>query len=145
MTRWIAIAAAFVNLGVHTALTPMHLEEVRYVGVLFILGSTLLGAVIVGLSSDRDSLRTLAWLGGAAVCAVEIVLFVISRTGGLPGGYREAWVGQTEDWLGLASLVVEAVFIACAAHGLTRATARHAARHSVVSWIPVRDRSAQLR
>jgi hypothetical protein len=39
------------------------------------------------------------------------VLFVISRTLGLPG-YREAWT--SDGGLGLVCLVPEALFVACA-------------------------------
>lgn len=119
VARWVAVLAAFVNLGIHTALTPMHLAEMRYIGLLFILGSALLAAVIVGLASDHPGLRTAGWLGGSLICVVEMVLYVVSRTGGLPGGYKEGWFGRAEDLLGLASLVVEALFVACAAVALT--------------------------
>jgi hypothetical protein len=58
VTRWIAVAAAFVNLGIHLSMAPDHLAEKPYIGVLFVIGSALLGAVMTGLASDRDRLRT---------------------------------------------------------------------------------------
>lgn len=70
--RWIAITAVFVNLGIHLAMAPDHLEEKPYIGILFVIGSALLGAIMVGLSTDRDRLRSPAWIGGALVCAVEL-------------------------------------------------------------------------
>lgn len=118
--RTTAILAALVNLGIHLALTPMHLEEMPYIGLLFVLGSVLLAGVIAGLVSERDNVRALAWALGSAVCAAEFVLFVVSRTSGLPDGYHETWFGSTEDVLGLVSLAVEALFLACAAVAVDR-------------------------
>lgn len=137
--RWVAITAAFVNMGIHLAMTPMHLAEETYIGVLFVIGSALLGMVMIGLASDRDRLRTIAWTGGGLVCAVEFCLFVASRTIGLPGGYHETWASGMEDYLGLASLLVEVVFLGCAAASLTRAP-----RPGQAARLPLHDRTAPL-
>lgn len=139
--RWVAIAAAFINLGIHLAMAPDHLAETLYIGVLFIVGSALLGMVMVGLASDRNQLRTPAWVVGVLVCAVEFVMFVLSRTTGLPQGYHETWASTTEDWLGLASLFVEVVFVACAAASLTT---KPQLAVSPAGWLPVHDRTAPL-
>jgi hypothetical protein len=136
--RWAAIGSVFVNLGIHLALAPDHLEEKFYIGVLFIIGSALLCMVAVGLASDHDRWRTPAWTGGGLVCAVEFLAFVFSRTTGLPGGYKETWLGETEDLLGLISLFVELVFITAAVVSLTRA------RRPGTPPMPVHDRTAQL-
>ncbi|MGH3439759.1 MAG: hypothetical protein ACRDRN_25315 [Sciscionella sp.] len=145
VARWIAITATFVNLGIHVAMAPDHIGEMLYIGVLFVIGSALLGAVMIGLSSDHESMRTPAWVGGSIVCAVEALLFVVSRTAGLPLGYHEGWTGSIENLLGLCSLFVEVSFIACALISLTRATARDQGRHPLVRWLPWRDRTAPLR
>lgn len=139
--RWVAITAAFINLGIHLAMAPDHLAEMPYIGVLFVVGSALLGMVMVGLASDRNQLRTMAWIGGVLVCAVEFIMFVLSRTTGLPLGYHETWASTPEDWLGLASLFVELVFVGCAAASLTTKPQRAV---SQVSWSPVHDRTAPL-
>lgn len=143
--RWIAIAASFVNLGIHLALSPAHLIEQRYIGVLFVIGSGLLGLVMIGLSTDRDRVRTAAWLLGAVVSAVMFVSFVVSRTTGLPLGYHEAWAAAPEDLLGLASLALELVFLGCAAASLrvTRAT-RPVTATTHRFPVPVHDRTAPL-
>lgn len=106
----VAIVAAFLNLGIHFYLSPMHLEEKFYIGVLFLIGSAALGAVVIGLATDRDRPRTLAWLSGFAASAIMLIAFVLSRTIGLPDGYLEPWAESPEDVLGLASLVLEVVF-----------------------------------
>ncbi|MGH3435598.1 MAG: hypothetical protein ACRDRN_03940 [Sciscionella sp.] len=138
--RWVAISSAFINLGIHLALSSDHLKEKLYIGILFIVGSALLGMVMIGLASDRDRLRTPAWVGGAVVCVVEFIAYVLSRTSGLPGGYLESWLGTTEDLLGLASLFVELVFLGCAACSLTTARGQHRAS----AWLPLHDRTAPL-
>lgn len=138
VVRWTAVAAAFVNLGIHLALTPDHLEEKLYIGVLFVIGSGVLGLVMVGLASDRDRLRAPMWVLESVVCAAEFVLFCLSRTTGLPGGYQEEWLGGVESYLGLASLFVELVFVAGALVSLTPA-----AEPGRVA-MPLHDRSAPL-
>jgi hypothetical protein len=109
----------FANLGIHLALARNHLSEKLYIGILFLIVVGLLGAVLVGLSSDRDRLRTPAWLLGSGVCLAEFVLFLLSRTTGLPGGYHEAFLGAPEDLLGLASLFTELAVLATATTSLT--------------------------
>lgn len=138
--RWTAIAAAFVNLGIHLSMAPDHLAEKLYIGILFVIGSVLLGAVMVGLASDRDRLRTPAWAGGALVCAAEFILFALSRTTGLPQGYHEGWAASPEDLLGLASLGAELVFIGCAAVSLTR----EGSHRPQPAWLKIHDRTAPL-
>lgn len=120
-------------------MAPDHLAEKRYIGVLFLIGVGLLGAVLVGLSSEHDRLRVPAWTGGSLICAVEFILFVLSRTSGLPGGYHEAWVGAPEDLLGLVSLLTELMLITTAAASLS--SIRPAGR---VAWLPLQDRTAVL-
>ena len=147
--RWVAIAATFVNLGIHLALAHDHLIEKRYIGVLFVIGSGLLGLVMIGLSTDRDRPRTAAWLLGAVINAVMLVSFVFSRTTGLPLGYHETWAAAPEDLLGLASMALEVVFLICAAASLRTTRVSEAA--PVVSRpglsrlrLPVHDRTAPL-
>ncbi|MGH3094763.1 MAG: hypothetical protein ACRDMV_02030 [Streptosporangiales bacterium] len=119
-----------MNLGIHLALAPDHLEEKLYIGVLFVIGSALLGMVMVGLASGNDRLRRSAWVGGALVCAGEFVAFVLSRTTGLPLGYHEAFEAETETLMGVASLFLELVFIGCALGSLS--VRRHEGSHDKV-------------
>ena len=138
------MAAAFVNLGIHLALAPAHIGEMPYVGVLFVIASAVLGTVMVGLASDRESVRTPAWAVGTLVCALEFILFVISRTSGLPLGFHETWAGSSEDLLGLASLFVELLFIACAVESLSLRPSGEP-RPRLVAWVPWYDHTAPLR
>lgn len=145
--RWLAIVVAFLNLGIHVYLAPMHLEEKLYIGVLFLIGSATLGVVVVGLATDRDRVRTLAWLLGFAASAVMFIAFVLSRTIGLPGGYLEPWAESTEDILGLVSLGLELVFCGCCIASITtdRAVSRMASAPTLAHRVlPLHDRTAPL-
>ena len=145
--RWVAIVVAFLNLGIHVYLAPMHLEEKLYIGVLFLVGSAALGVVVVGLATDRDRLRTLAWLLGFAASGAMFVAFVLSRTIGLPGGYLEPWAASTEDVLGLVSLALELIFCGCCIASITtdgaarNLTSGATSEHHV---LPLHDRTAPL-
>lgn len=142
--RWAAIAATVVNFDIHVALAINHGRESLYIGVLFVIGSALLGAVAAGLSSDRDSRRTVAWAGGSIVCAGEFILFIASRTIGLPAGYHETWARTTEDRLGLVSLFTELVFMACAAASLARGPQHRTTKHPLAGRLRWHNRTAPL-
>ncbi|WP_188897611.1 hypothetical protein [Microlunatus endophyticus] len=146
--RWLAVVVAFSNLGIHVYLAPMHLDEKFYIGVLFLAGSGALAVAIVGLATDRDRLRTAAWLLGTATSVVMFLAFVASRTVGLPGGYLETWAQGPEDVMGLASLGLEVVFVGCCLASITiRDTTvpdNGQARRGVFGRIPLHDRTAPL-
>lgn len=118
--RRAAIAAALVSAAVHAQLVPEHLEEMPYIGVLFLIGTALLVLAVVALLLPRW--RRAGWWLGSIVCAGMIVAYVLSRTVGLPDGYAEEW----GDAAGTVSLLVQAVFLAAAA--VTAARARRVRR-----------------
>lgn len=142
--RWVAIIVAFLNLGIHVYLIPMHLQEKFYIGVLFGIGSVALAVAIVGLATDRDRVRTLAWLLGSGTSLVMLIAFVLSRTVGLPGGYLETWAQSPEDIMGLTSLGLELVFVSCCLASIT--THRRIATTAATppDWLRLHDRTAPL-
>ena len=80
------------------------------------------------------------WTGVLAVSAPTLILFVISRTAGLPGGADD--IGAWAEPSGIASMVFEAVAIvaaACAFPLLSTARERVFTRRS-----PQRPRRAEL-
>jgi len=105
--RLVAASALAMEIAIHADLAPDHLREVPYVGVGFVLAAVLLSLALFGVLADRPR----GWLLGVALCVGMGVLFVASRTIGLPG-FREAW--SSDGGLGLAALPAEAVFIGCA-------------------------------
>ena len=122
--RYPAIIAALASAVVHAQLVPEHLEEVPYIGSLFLIGAVLLLLAVIALAVRRW--RRVGWRLGSIVCAGMIAGYVLSRTAGLPQGYKEEW-GDTP---GTVSFVVQAVFLLAAA--LTAADARRA-RHPVAA------------
>ncbi|WP_438489950.1 hypothetical protein [Streptomyces sp. S186] len=104
--RGLGVCCAIGNTVLHGLLTPSHLEEKFYIGVLFAVGSAVMLAVAAGLATMRRP--TAVWLAGTLVCLGMITGFLLSRTTGLPGGYYET------DWeppYGLLSLIVEGLFL----------------------------------
>jgi len=112
VARWVAITAVEIVIAIHVLLTPMHLRETLYIGVLFIVGNALLLVALLLMTGTRH--ERAGWSLAAAVCAGEFVGFVLSRTTGLPQGYHETWASAPEDYLGLLSLACEVVFGAAA-------------------------------
>jgi hypothetical protein len=102
--RPFAIVLLVVTAAVHFYLAPEHLEEMPYIGVLFILGGagSLLAA---GWLLVRDT--EWAWAAGGVVCAGMLVALVLSRTTGLPDFKEEGL-----EPLAVVCLVVEALFLA---------------------------------
>lgn len=107
--RYVAIVAALISAGLHAQLVPEHLEEVPYLGSLFLIGAVLLVLAVIGLLVRPW--RRLGWWLGSVVCAGMIAGYVLSRTVGLPQGYQEGW----GDTAGTVSLVVQAIFLLAAA------------------------------
>jgi hypothetical protein len=100
-----AAAILVVEIAIHVALAPAHLDEVPYIGVLFVVASVLLTVALAAiLIAPRNPL---GWYLGSALCAGMAAAFVISRATGLPD-YHEAW--SSDGGLGLISLPPELLF-----------------------------------
>ncbi|MFF4699599.1 hypothetical protein [Streptomyces chattanoogensis] len=100
----VGACCALLSAVVHLVIAPEHLEEMLYIGILFIIGSVALLVAAAGLVL-RDSLA--AWWVGALVSAGMILGFALSRTVGLPGYHEEGW----DPPYGVLSFVAEAVFL----------------------------------
>ncbi|MFL6137748.1 MAG: hypothetical protein ACJ74O_08120 [Frankiaceae bacterium] len=110
--RVVAVISIEVVIVIHLVLTPMHLEEKLYIGVLFAVGNGLLLVAMALLFTRRG--QWAGWLLGTVVCLGEFLGFVLSRTVGLPMGYHGTWAAETEDYLGLVSLAFELAFVVAA-------------------------------
>ena len=114
--RRILIAAAIlliIAVGlVHLYGTPPHLRVAPYIGVGFVVN--FIGALVAAVGIYRDALW--GWLLGALVAGGALVMYVISRSVGLPG-FEQA-VGRWFGPLGVPSLIVEALFMAVFLLGL---------------------------
>ncbi|MGW1893681.1 hypothetical protein ACWCP6_26035 [Streptomyces sp. NPDC002004] len=103
--RGAAVCCALANAVVHLLLVPDHLEEMFYVGVLFLVGSVIMLAAGAGIALSARPV--VAWLVGAAVSLGMIVGFVLSRTVGLPGYHEQGM----EPPYGALALIAEAGFL----------------------------------
>lgn len=91
---------------IHLIGAPQHYMAAPYVGVGFVVN--FIGALVAAVGLYRDVLW--GWLVGALVAGGALVMYVVSRSVGLPG--FEHAVGRWSGPLGVLSLVVEALFIA---------------------------------
>lgn len=110
--RTVGLVAVLGIAVTHVFELPDKLEEpaVRYQGVLFI--ALIVGCVLLAALAKRLDGR-LWWTGVLAVSAPTLILFIISRTAGLPGGEDD--IGAWAEPSGIASMVFEAVAIVAAA------------------------------
>lgn len=91
---------------IHLIGAPQHYKAAPYVGVGFVIN--FIGALVAAVGLYRDVLW--GWLLGVIVAGGALVIYVVSRSVGLPG--FEHAVGRWSGPLGVLSVVVEALFIA---------------------------------
>ena len=115
MRRILKPAAILLIMAVgliHLIGAPQHFRAAPYLGVVFV--ANFIGALVAAVGLYRDVLW--GWLLGALIAGGAFVMYLISRSIGLPG-YEQA-VGRWFGPLGVLSLVVEALFIAVFLLGL---------------------------
>ena len=104
----IAIALILVTGLIHLIEAPENLQEAAYKGVLFLLNG---GAALIAAVGIYRGQKTWGWGLGVLVAGGALVMYVVSRTVGLPG------IGVDDEWLepiGVLSLIVEGLFVAIA-------------------------------
>ncbi len=109
MRRILKPAAILLIVAVgllHLYGTPPHYRVAPYIGVGFI--ANFIGALVAAVGIYRDALW--GWLLGALVAGGALLMYVVSRSVGLPG--FEHAIGRWTGPLGVLSLVVEALFLA---------------------------------
>jgi hypothetical protein len=115
--RAIAVAGVLGIAVTHLIELPGKLDEAPYQGYPFIA----LIAACAGLALLSRAMQPRHWWSGAlAVSALPFVLFIISRTAGLPGGKDD--IGAWGEPTGIASLLFEAVTAAVAVRALEALT-----------------------
>lgn len=115
---WAGIILILITGLIHLVDAPDSFEEATYKGILFILNGV--GAIVAAIGIYRG-VKSWGWSLGLVVAAGALIAYIISRTVGLPGLEAEpdAWF----EPLGLASMIVEALFTALAVWVLSRTTA----------------------
>jgi hypothetical protein len=96
---------------IHLVLTPEHLEEATYLGLLFL--ANFVGAAVATFGILRG--HRWGWVLGALVAGGAYVLYFINATVGLPGVEE----GHLIEPLGLLAKAVEALFLLVCAIALT--------------------------
>ncbi|MFB6438353.1 hypothetical protein ACFCVY_16475 [Streptomyces sp. NPDC056411] len=100
----LAACCAVLSAVVHLVIAPEHLEEMPYIGILFIVGSVALLLAAAGLALANSAL---AWWVGALVSGGMILGFALSRTVGLPSYHEQGW----DPPYGLLSFLAEVGFL----------------------------------
>ncbi len=105
LSRWSGIVLIVIVGLIHLITVPHHFEAATYMGWLFL--ANFAGSLVAALGIYREAVW--GWLLGALIAGVAFVLFLISRTIGLPEASE--FVGQWGTW-GIISLIVEGLFVA---------------------------------
>ena len=90
----------------HLIGAPPHYRVAPYIGLGFVVN--FIGALVAAVGIYRDALW--GWLLGAVVAGGALVMYVVSRSIGLPG--FEHAVGRWFRPLAIISFIVEALFLA---------------------------------
>ncbi len=115
--RYPAAALALVAGLAHVPVTPEHLDEAPYIGVLFIVLTVVcvIWAAALLISDSRA-----VWASLGATCLLAVAGYVVSRTIGLPLMADD--VGNWFETLGVVSVVTETAVALLAALALVRRT-----------------------
>ena len=108
MPRALKLAAILLIVAVgltHLVGAPPHYRFAPYIGVGFVVN--FLGGLVAAVGIYRNALW--GWLLGALVAGGALVLYIVSRTVGLPG-YEHA-VGRWFGPLAILAFIVEVVFL----------------------------------
>ena len=99
---------------IHLVEAPDNLTEAAYNGVLFIVNG--LAAFVAAYGIYRGA-KSWGWGLGMSVAGGALMMYVVSRTVGLPGlGIDDAWF----EPMGVLSLLVEGAYVVVAWVALTR-------------------------
>ena len=120
VSRTVAIAGLVGVAAIHVLQLPDAFSETFYLGLLFI--GAIVAALALAATLTRVSDRGV-WTATAALPALILVGYVLSRTTGLPDATND--VGEWDEPLGLASLVAESLVVCVS--GAMLATGRRAA------------------
>lgn len=131
--RYPAAALALVAGLAHVPVTPAHLREARYIGLLFIL---LTVVCVLGASWLLIADSAVVWGVLGVSCMLAVVAYVVSRTIGLPLMADD--VGNWFETLGLVSVLTETGVVLLAAVAIRRA---HPAAGAGESRVRRRDAS----
>ena len=111
---WAGILLVLATGLMHGVEGPAHYHEAAYQGLLFFLNAA--GALVAARGIYRGA-KLWGWTLGALISAGALMLYIVSRTIGLPG------LEIDDEWfepLGVASLLVEGLYVIVYASVVTR-------------------------
>lgn len=104
---WAAIVLIVVTGLIHAIDAPGSFGDATYKGMLFVANAA--AAAVAALGIYRGA-RSWGWGLGLLVAGGAFIFYLVSRTVGLPGLEPDVWL----EPLGIASLIVEALFVGLA-------------------------------
>jgi uncharacterized membrane protein YfcA len=111
--KWEGIVLiVLVGLG-HFVESPEYFEFATYLGLSFVANT--LGSLLAAVGIYRH--QRWGWLLGLLIAALSFVLYVISRSVGLPGLPHKEWLEPT----GIVSVIAEVFFVVLAGYQLANA------------------------
>jgi hypothetical protein len=113
MQKWLGIGLIGASGLIHLIEGPEYLQEVRYIGLLFV--ASVVGALLAAFGIARG--ERWGWMLGVLVAGGSIAGYLLSRSIGLPDFRENTWQAFAEP-LGLLSLLVEGLFLVVAARAL---------------------------
>jgi hypothetical protein len=120
VARSVAVTGLTGIALIHVLQAPAAFDETFYLGLLFIGAVVIAVALAAALTLGSD---LGAWTAAAVLPALILLGYLLSRTTGLPDATDD--VGEWEEPLGLASMVVEGLVL-CVACGVLGARRRPA-------------------
>ncbi len=127
--KWAGIALIAATGLIHLIESPEYFGFATYLGVAFLLNAA--GSLVAAVGIHRNRLGW-GWLLGLVIAAGSFVMYIVSRTVGLPGLTETEW-GEP---MGVLSLVVEGLFTILAVYHLTRSNRSH-------EYVPVPTRNPE--
>ncbi len=116
--RWPAAVCLVAIAAVHLEISPAHLREAPYAGVLFILlAAAALASAFVLLITNHP----LAWAGAATLCLGALGAYLVARSIGLPSLGDD--IGDWLNPLGIVAVLCETAVVVLAAPVLGAARA----------------------
>ena len=109
IARIVAIAALGAIALIHVLQSPVAFDDALYLGILFVLAIVAAVVIAAWLTTTSDPR---AWAAAAALPALLLLGYVLSRTSGLPSFTED--IGEWTEPLGLASLVAEGLLVCVA-------------------------------
>lgn len=135
VSRTVAIAGLVGVAVIHVLQLPDAFAETFYLGMLFI--GAAVAALLVATALTRTSDRGV-WTAAAALPAVILLGYLLSRTSGLPDATND--VGEWDEPLGLASLVAETLVVCVSGAVLAAGRAPMSAMRAFPGAASVRQR-----